>query len=446
MSSTRRHFIGAITAASYGRIMGANDRVGVGFIGFGLIGAQHVFDFKNQKDADLVALSEVFQPRMEEGLAAMGGKPAAYKDFRRLLDDKNVQAVVVSTPDHWHALMSIMACAAGKDVYVEKPMTLFIKEGRWMTEAARRYNRVVQVGTQQRSGKHYQKALGLIREGYIGKVHSVRMASFRNVMPGFGRPKADLPQELDYEMWLGPAPRRSYSPHRSLYHFRWFWDHSGGQMTNLGAHQIDIAQWYLDVTGPKTAYSTGGRFALEDDGETTDTQDVLYEYPGFTTTWSHREASVGTRAGAGLEFYGTKGSLSISRSGYQVHADPHTPPDNAIPRFRGGQPQGGPQRIEVKPEPWTKPVSEPGSSPQQFDLHVRNFIDCVKSRQRPIADVEDGHFTAVACHLANISLHLGRKVHWDAETEQIIGDAEASAQLERPYRRPWENVLKSLKL
>ena len=186
--TTRRTFLTALSAASYTRIAGANDRVQVGFIGYGLIGSEHVHDFKNQHDADLAALSDVYQPRLEQGVAACGGRAKGYSDFRKLLDDKDIHAVVISTPDHWHALMTIMACAAGKDVYVEKPLTLFIREGRWMIEAARRYQRVVQVGTQQRSGKHYQKAVEMLRAGYIGKVISVRMGSFRNIMPGFGAP------------------------------------------------------------------------------------------------------------------------------------------------------------------------------------------------------------------------------------------------------------------
>ena len=388
-------------------------------------------------------MSETHQPRMEEGIAACGSNAKPYPDFRKMFEQKDIQAVVVSTPDHWHALHTMMACAAGKDVYVEKPMTLFVKEGRWMIDVARRHKSVVQVGTQQRSGLHYQKALRLIRDGYIGKVHSVRMGSYRNVMPGFGRPTDKLPSELDYDMWLGPAPKRPYTPHRSLYHFRWFWDYSGGQMTNLGAHSIDIVQWYMQEKGPKAVAAVGGRLVLEDDGETSDTQDAVYEYNGFTTSWSHREASVGSRSGAGLEFYGTKGSLRIGRGGFEIRGDLKRPPENAIPRFKG-HPSGGVRRVEAKKEFWLEPMKEPGSSPQQFDLHVRNFLDCIKSRQRPISDVADGHYTTLACHLSNISLKIGRKIRWDTEKEEIIGDREASQHLERPYRKPWDQVLRSL--
>jgi len=443
MQVTRRTTLTALAAASYRRVLGANDRVQVGFIGYGLIGAQHVFDFKNQKDVDLAALCDVYQPRLEQGVAATGQLAKPYSDFRKMLENKDLQAVVVSTPDHWHALLTVMSCAAGKDVYVEKPLTLFVKEGRWMVNAARKYNRIVQCGTQQRSGKHYQHALELMRSGYIGQVVSARMGSYRNIMPGFGDPPdSAAPSDFNYDMWLGPAPARPYNPHRGLYHFRWFWDYSGGQMTNLGAHEIDIVHWFMNVNGPSAVSSSGGRYALKDNGETPDVQDALFEYPGFTTAYSVREVAAGRRGNAGLEFFGTKGSLAISRSGFEVFPDMKSSPSNAIPVFKG-HPAGGPVREDVKPEPWIKPAKESGSSDEQFDLHVRNFIDCIKSRQRPIADIEGGHRTTTACHLANLSLRLGRKLRWNVEKEEIIGDAEASAMLVRPYRKPWDSVLRS---
>lgn len=446
MAVSRRLFLGGVTAASYSRLRGANDRVGIGFIGFGLIGSQHVKDFSHQKDADLVAMSEVYQPRLEQGLAACGARAKGYSDFRGMLESKDVDAVVVSTPDHWHAMATILSCAAGKDVYVEKPLTVFIKEGRWMVNAARKFNRVVQTGTQQRSGLHYQKARDLIRGGYLGKVMEARSGSFRNVMPGFGSPADSAPPAgFDYDMWLGPAPKRPYNPHRGLYHFRWFWDYSGGQMTNLGAHEIDIVQWVMQFKGPLAVASSGGRYALQDNGETPDTQDAIFEYPGMTMHYSFREASAGRRAYTGLEFAGTKGTLAISRGGFEIVPDMKIDPNNAIPTFNG-HPAGGPERSSAKGEPWCQPMKENGSSAEQLDLHVRNFLDCVKTRQRPISDVEDGHHTAVACHLANISLRVGRKVRWNPEKEEIPGDPEAAAMLERPYRKPWDDVLRSLQL
>ena len=441
LRSSRRAFLAAATAASYSRILGANDRVQLGFIGYGLIGKQHVSDFKKLPDAELAAVAEVHQGRLDEGVTACGGSARSYRDFRKLLDNKDIQGVVISTPDHWHAVMTIMACAAGKDVYVEKPMTVFVKEGRWMVQAARKYNRVVQVGTHQRSGQHYYKAIDLMRNGYIGKVHSARIALYRNVMPGFGNPPdATAPTEFDYDLWLGPAPKRPYNKNRSLYHFRWFWDYSGGQMTNWGAHDIDVVQWYLNAKGPQAVSSMGGRYALEDNGETPDTQDATFQYPNMTLQWSMREASVGRNQGTGLEFFGTKGSLVISRGGFEIVSDMKIPPENQVPQIMG-HPAGGPTTTRATPTPLIEPMKV-RSSDDLFGAHARNFVNCIKSRQRPNADVEDGHTTVTACHLANISLRLQREIRWDAQKEDVIGDPEASKWLVRPYRKPWDEVLR----
>jgi len=265
-------------------------------------------------------------------------------------------------------------------------------------------------------------------------------------MPGFGTPPdADPPPGMNYDLWLGPAPERRYNPNRSLYHFRWFWDYSGGQMTNLGAHEIDIVHWAMRTEAPQAVASSGGRLALTDNGETPDTQDALFEYPGFTALWSHREAGRGRGQCEGLEFFGTEGSMTLSRAGFQVFPDMKVPPQNQIPDFRG-HPSGGPRRV---PNPQMTPWCEPIKQTAYNDLlasHARNFIDCVKSRKQPVSSLEEEHRVATACHLANISLRLGRKVRWDPEREEIIDDAEASAMLERPYRNPWDQVLAEFKL
>jgi predicted dehydrogenase len=444
MGTTRRMFLGAMTAASSVRVWGANDRTQVGFIGYGLIGKQHVSDFRKLSDVDCAAVAEVHTGRLDEGVSACGSGAKSYRDFRRMLDNKEIQGVVVSTPDHWHCAMTILACAAGKDVYVEKPLTLFAREGRWMTSAARRYQRVVQTGSQQRSGAHYTKAIELMRGGYIGEVHSARIAIARNVMPGFGNPPdGEVPAGFDYDLWLGPAPKRPYNPNRGIYHFRWYWDYSGGQMTNLGAHEIDIVHWFLGAKGPATAASTGGRWSLKDGGETPDTQDAVFGYDAkLSLQVSIREAAVGRGQGNGTEFFGTKGSLTISRGGFQVFPDLRQPPENLIPQMGGGHPTGGPKITPAKPEPWIAAMKEPATN-DLLVAHARNFVDCIKSRARPAADVEEGHRTAVACHLANISLRLGgRSLKWDAEKEEVAGDREASGYLTRAYRKPWDEVLK----
>jgi predicted dehydrogenase len=450
---TRRKFLhtsaAGLTALSARRVLGANERVRVGVIGFGLIGRIHTRSFLQHSDAEIVGLSEVYQPRMEEGAAMIGPRTRKYPDFRAMLDDREIDAVVVATPDHWHGLMTMMACAAGKDVYVEKPLTLFVREGRWMVDVARRHSRVVQVGTQNRSGPNFQRARQFIRDGRLGKVVSVQSNFFRNVIPGFGSPSDQAPPpELDWEMWLGPAPGRPYNPNRAIYHFRWFWDYSGGQMTNLGQHSLDLVHWITGVEAPKSVYSTGGRFFLTDNCEVPDTQDAILEYPGFTAVCQYREASAG-RTGqgmGGLVFYGTHGSMPLSRGGFEVYPDAKADPINTVASILGGHPVGGPQpRPEEEGDYWTAKVKDDsGDAMEDYVRHARNFLDCIKSRQQPISDLESGHRIATACHLANISLKTGRKVVWDAENEAIVDDREASRLLTRPYRKPWHSELRSL--
>lgn len=453
---SRRRFIqagaaaAALSAASWNRVVGANERIGVGVIGFGLIGRIHARNFKAQPDVQMVGVAEVFQPRLEAGAELLGSGAAKYRDFRRLLDNKDVDAVIVATPDHWHALMTMMACAAGKDVYVEKPLTLFVEEGRWMLEAARRHRRVVQVGTQQRSGPHYQKARELIRSGHLGELVSVQCNYFRNVSPGFGNPAdQSAPPELDYDLWLGPAPRRPYNPNRAVYHFRWFWDYSGGQMTNLGAHSLDTIYWITGVKGPRAVMCSGGRYFLRDNCEVPDVQDAIIEYPGFHTVCQFRECAAGfSRTGmGGVDFHGNKGTMTLGRDGFEVSPDKKENPINILARIIGGHPVGGPQPV---PEPanqrWTEPVEDnSGDWKDQYVQHTRNFLDCIKSRAQPNSELESGHQVATVCHLANISMKVGRKIRWDAEKEAILDDAEASQLLVRPYRRPWDAELKSLR-
>ncbi len=443
----RRNFLkaagaGVLSAASYGRVLGANDRVRTGFIGIGLIGKRHLLDFLAMPDAEVAAICEVYEPRLQEGIetaaATSGKKPEGFKDFRRMYDRKDIDAVVVSTPDHWHALLTIMACAAGKDVYVEKPMTLFLREGRWMIEAARHYKRIVQTGTQQRSGEQYKKAVELIRAGEIGDVRNIRIASFRNIHPGFMQPVGtETLSEQDWNMWLGPAPMRPFDKNRCIYHFRWFWDYSGGQTTNLLSHNVDIAQWVMNAM-PRSVAAFGGRYSLKGFGETPDVCEAIFDYPGFVLNWSNSEVSA-MRRGGSLEFCGTKGVLRVERSGIEIIPDPTIAADDQIPRFTE------PRRATGTPAPRTTAMKKDGYEQvrDQFQPHVRNFLDCIKSRQQPISDVESGHKTSIACHLVTLSMKLGRSVRWDDAKEEIVGDREAQKMLVREYRAPWDKELKA---
>ena len=437
-----------MTAKSYSQIVGANGRVNIGILGFGLIGRIHGRSFAGLKEARVAAVSDAFKPRME---ACKEIEPTVktHGDFRKLLESKEVDAVVVATPDHWHALQTMMACAAGKDVYVEKPMHLFVREGEWMKTVAAKHGRVVQVGTQQRSAPHYQRAKELLRGGAIGQIVSVQCDFFRNVMPGIGNPlDGDSPSDFVWEMHLGPAPARRFNPNRGIYHFRWFWDTAGGQMTNLGHHSLDIVHWIFDIKAPRAVTSQGGRWFLKDNGETPDTQNAIIEYENFPTIVQFREAAGGggeSSMGA-LVFVGTKGTMKLSRAGFEILPDKKESPQNIFAAIIGGHPIGGPQTIEEpKGQKWCETMSDKsGDATQQYSLHAQNFIDCIKSRQTPNSDLASSHWVSTTCHLSNISLRTGRKVAWDSVANNIRDDKEASSMLERKYREPWASELRNL--
>lgn len=426
---SRREFVqvtAAATAATVLRakgVLGANERVNLGVIGCGGRGSAVWQRFLKQPDVNPVAVCDVYEPFLKR--AAGESSLAAVTDFRRLLDRKDIDAVIVATPDHWHAIQTVMACEAGKDVYCEKPLSLTVREGRLMADAARKHNRVVQTGSQQRSGAHYQRAIKLMQDGAIGPVHKITVSFTRNVIPGFvaRELKKGITPELNWDMWLGPAPFVPFDPYRCIYHFRWFWNYSGGQMTNFGAHDLDIARWALAAKAPAAVAAFGGRYEMKDGGETPDVQEVIYNFPdaslgggkGCVVSWTGRE--IGSSPGAPLTFHGTKGSLSLSRGGLTI-----------VPETWKGE--GQPDK------PAMEPLQEPRS--EMEISHVRNFLDCVKSRNRPIADVEEGHRTATMCHLGNIATRLGRGLRWDAEKEEFTGDSDANRRLHYEYRKPWK--------
>jgi len=440
----RRQVLQAMAATGLGtaasrRVLGANDRVRVAFVGIGLIGKRHLLDFLAQPDVEVAAIAEVSPARLDEGVAAAGGRPDRYQDFRRILDRKDIDAVVVSTPDHWHALMTMLACAAGKDVYVEKPLTHVVREGEWMIRTAARHARIVQVGTQQRSGVHYQKCVEMLRAGAIGEVRNVRIGSARNILPGFSAPvSTESFSDADWDLWLGPAPFVPFDARRGIYHFRWFWDYSGGQATNLLSHNLDIADWALQ-TVPTRVAAMGARYSLGGIGETPDVMEALFEYPGCIVNWSSHEASAGMKGG--LDFLGTKGRLTIDRAGLEVVPDPEIEPADQIPSFTGPRRAGG-AAARMRTEPLK--LSGYDQIRDQFVPHVRNFLDCVKSRQRPISDLASCETSATSCLLANIAMKVGRTVRWDPARREVVGDPEASRLLTKEYRAPWDKELRAL--
>ncbi len=405
--------MGALSALASKSVSGANDRVRVGLIGCGGRGKQDWTSFLKQPDVEPVAVCDLYDPFRAKGIEMTEGRAKGFQDFRKLLEQKDIDAVIVAVPDHWHALMTTAACAAGKDVYCEKPLSLTVAEGRKMVAAARKYNRVVQTGSQQRSGSHYAQAVKLIQDGGIGEVHRINAGMQRNIFPGLKPTEmasGPLPT-FDWDMWLGPAPKRPFDPFRCIYNFRWFWDYSGGQMTNWGAHHLDIARWIVNAEAPTQVAGFGGRYSLTDGGETPDIQQVTYQFPKVVVNWTVSE--VGQGKPVTLDIYGTKGMLTLLRSGFAV-----------LPEVEGKDKKPMMEALQVK-------------GGDLDGAHARSFLDCVKSRQRPSADVEEGHRSAVMCHLGNISTRLGRSLKWDAAAERVVGDHEANQMLERPYRAPW---------
>ncbi|HBY60366.1 MAG TPA: hypothetical protein DEH78_11120 [Solibacterales bacterium] len=422
----------------------ASDRIGVAVIGCGGMGRMDLGDFKLNPDVEIVAVCDVSAPNARQAAQMAGPKTKVVEDFRRVLDDRDVDAVVIATPDHWHALMTIEACKAGKDVYVEKPVSHNVREGRLMVEAARRYQRVVQVGIQQRSGAHFQRAVKLVQEGRLGKVHTACCWNHGHSPDprGMGHPAdSDPPADLNWDLWLGPAPKTPYNPARR--NFRVFWDYAGGELTNWCVHLLDVVHWATGKDAPLSVTSSGGKYYFQDVRECADTQEVLWEYPDNLlvrySTSAHNSFGPNGDPGAksfgsyGIQLHGTKGTLFIDRAGYQLTPQSVLRREKDSLGFREAfdDLQGAGLYFT------TETAAERGATSIQHRPHVRDFLDCIKTRRRPAGDIEIGHRSTVPCLLGNIALRTGSKLKWDAAAERFTNHAEANALLERPYRAPW---------
>jgi predicted dehydrogenase len=393
---------------------GANDKIVLGIIGPGGMGMNLLKSFAAQKDVAIAYVCDPDAGRMK--LAAQtvaeitGRRPQTVKDLRRVLEDKAVDAVVIATPDHWHAPATILACHAGKHVYVEKPCSHNIREGRLMLEAARRHQRVVQVGTQSRSTEHVTKAIELLRGGAIGEVlvakawNSQLRGSIGHVQP------TPPPENLDFDLWLGPAPMVPYQSNLLPGKWRWWYAFGAGDMGNDGVHDIDIARWGLGMeTHPSSVAALGGKYFFDDDQQFPDTQYVVFEYDRpqkRQLIFEQRIWSPYVQEGYenGNAFYGTKGMMILGKG--------------------GGWQLFGPKN-ELR-EKMTGTVNGPA--------HHRNFLECIKSGARPHADIEIGHLSATLVHLGNIATRVGRRLHFDPGTERILGDDEAAKLVCRTYR------------
>jgi predicted dehydrogenase len=409
----RRTFLGAAGAVALSgklaRSSPPSERLRLGVVGVRGRGNELASEFARRADCEVVALCDIDDASFKKPAAAVekisGKAPRLEEDFRKLLDDKGIDAIVNATPDHWHALVAVMACQAGKDVYTEKPASHNLVEGRRMVEAARKYKRVVQVGIQRRSMPHVIEAVEHVRSGGVGTVGMARAWIFKErERIGPGKP-ATVPPGVDYAMWQGPAPDRPFMSNRFHYNWHWFWNWGTGELGNNGIHGLDVARWGLGVDAPLTVTSAGGRF-LYDDREVPDTQIVTWEFPKSCLVWEHRLWDVHPLEGLGfgIAFYGDKGVLTVDEKGWKVD---------------GGSKAGGKATAGIS-------------------AHLANFVDCVKSRNNPNADIEIGHLSTRLCHLGNIAHRVARKLTFDAVTESFPGDNEANALLSREYSSRFE--------
>ncbi len=427
------------TAASRARVLGASDRVRLGFIGLGNRGDQVLDAFLAHQDAEIVGLCDIHAPYVDFAASKAGGQPARHTDYRALLDMKDVDAVVINTPDHWHALQMIHACEAGKDVYVEKPLSLVVSEGRAMVSAARRHQRVVQVGIHRRSAAFVKEAADLVRNGAVGQITVARAFHVQNEWPrGIGAPPDEpAPPGFDWDAWVGPAPMRPYNKNRTFYRFRWFYDYSGGQVTNFGVHYLDAIHWALGHDAPVAVTAMGGKVAIEDNREIPDTLEVLWTYPGGTlVTFSQYNATAAPAAKdrrVEIEFRGTKGTLYLYGDGYEIVPDvitpnefpARTPVDRTIERaYRTGA------------KALIEPLARSGGSADTAH-HARNFLDCVKTRAACACDIETGHRSTSATLVANVALKTKTYLEWNREAERFTNSEHANALLTYEYRAPY---------
>jgi predicted dehydrogenase len=408
----RRTFL--MTAGASPLAWGANDRINVAIIGLGGRGQNHMDEYMRNPNCRVAAVCDVDSARLERAEAKVlkesGTKPKTYRDMRQAFADKDIDAVSMVTPNHWHALSTIWACQAGKDVYSEKPASHNIFEGRKMVEAARKYKRIVQVGHQSRNIQHKIEAMQLLRDGIIGKVYLAKGLCFKRRMSIGKKPDGPVPPGVDYDLWRGPAQMKPFNENRFHYNWHWFWDTGNGDIGNQGVHEMDIARWGLGkMEHPKTIYSSGGKFVYDDDQETPNTQTATYDYGDVQIVFEVRGLITGPEGGLeprgantiGNIFLGSDGWMAIDDGGYKV--------------FKG-------EKRELVKEGKYREATAWSTAP-----HIANFVAAMRSRKHTDlnCDIEVGHMSAALCHLGNISYRVGRKLQFDGAREKFVNDPEA---------------------
>jgi len=431
---TRRSFLNKSTSTLAGgsaafqtiraRAASPNEKFVIACMGIRGRGGILLHGFAEMSEVDVAAICDVdtrlFEPHLARVEQRQRKRPKTVTDFRRILDDKSIDALVIGTPDHWHALPTILACQAGKHVYVEKPASHNIREGEVMLAAARKYNRAVQVGIQSRSGRHFAEACEYIRSGAIGKVVFAKAwesARQRSIDP---LPDSKVPEGVDYDMWLGPAPPRSFNPRRFHSSWRWFFDYGTGDLGNDGVHRIDYARRGLEAgfaargqklpEWPSAVSASGGKHYFDDAQEWPDTLLVTWDYPGATLVYEMRIWSPYPLEGEseGAAVYGDNGYVIIGNTGWRAHG----------PK---GEPGPGGSSTNEEHEP----------------VHKRNFLDAIRNGRRPACDIEIGHTTSALSHIGNIAWRVNRKLHLDPVTHRFRNDDEANGYLSHTYREPW---------
>lgn len=401
-----------------------NEKIVVGLIGCNGMGFHNLVTFLKQPNVECGGLCDVDRNVLEKRSAEVekiqSKRAILYDDYRQLIDNKDINVVINGTPDHWHTLITVAACEAGKDIYTEKPLANSIEECDLMVKAQKRYGSVIQVGQWQRSDPHWNQMVEYLRSGQMGRVRTVKAWSYvgwKGELPV--KPDGQPPQGVNYDMWLGPAPDRPFNPNRFHHNFRWYWDYAGGLMSDWGVHLLDYALLGMNNYKPQSVMAIGGKYGFPNDAmQTPDTMTAVYDFGDFNIMWDHAIGIYGAKYGRGhgVEFIGEHGTLVVDRQGWLVI--PETKSKGAVEGYDG---------VELQK-----------STHDGLDLHVKNFIECIKSREKPNCDVETGAKVATVSHLGNIAFRLNRKLQWNAEQQNFGDDAEANAMMKAQYHGNWK--------
>lgn len=440
----RRNFIKGTGAAVAGTLLAHSgvmsaaascmlaDKINIGVIGCNGMGWSNVASLLKMNDVDLVAICDVddnvVQKRVDDYKKLRNNKPKTYKDYRELLNDRDVDAVVIGTPDHWHCRMMVDAVNAGKHVYVEKPIANSIEECRIMVEAQEKTGKVVQAGQWQRSGPHYRKAFDIVRSGVLGRIRLVKVWAYQGWMkPVPVVPDSQPPAGVDYKFWLGPAPERPFNQNRFHFNFRWFWDYAGGLMTDWGVHEIDIALYAMNADAPISVMASGGKLAYPDDAsETPDTLQAVFQYNDFNMLWEHATGIDNGPYGRseGIAFIGNNGTLVVNRGGYEV----------IVEREAQGYASTGKPKMDS--------IEAYGKPPElnYLDLHTQNFIDAVKKNSQDVLNtpIKSGSVAAINAHMGNIAFKTGTKIYWDSKAGEFTDNADANKLVVPEYHNGWK--------